>query len=382
MTKPPTNKTKKPPAYLFHRASGHARVRILGQDVYLGKYGSTKSKEKYAVVLAEYAATGAAPRDDTPTTIAEIAVRFLADADHRYRKNGRRTSEFSNMQYAAEVLVETFGPLPAADFTPRALRIVRQAMIDRRWSRKSINRMTSRVRRIFRWGVAEGLVDAGVWQALSALDGLRRGADGVVDRPRIRPVPPPAIDAIQPHVAPPVWAMVELQRLTGMRSGEVVIMRGVDLDVSGDVWLYRPASHKTEHHDIERIVEIGPRGQIVVSRFLCGDPNQYLFRPPGGQGARGGVHYREKTAGGVSGRRVGDRYTPGSYRRSISRACKLAGIDGWTPHRLRHTFATEVRRLFGVEVARVMLGHRSAITTEIYAEADRQAASKAALAAF
>ena len=32
--------------------------------------------------------------------------------------------------------------------------------------------------------------------------------------------------------------MIELQRLTGMRPGEVVIMRTCDLERSGDVWAY------------------------------------------------------------------------------------------------------------------------------------------------
>ena len=43
-------------------------------------------------------------------------------------------------------------------------------------------------------------------------------------------------------------AMIQLQRLTGMRPGEVVIMRTADIDTTGSVWHYLPASHKTEHH--------------------------------------------------------------------------------------------------------------------------------------
>ena len=45
---------------------------------------------------------------------------------------------------------------------------------------------------------------------------------------------------------------------------------------------------------------------------------------------------------------------------------------------MRHNFATEIRRAYGIEVARALLGHSSIVTTEIYAEADRRLASKVA----
>ena len=44
------------------------------------------------------------------------------------------------------------------------------------------------------------------------------------------------------------------------------------------------------------------------------------------------------------------------------------------PHRLRHNAATSLRKKFGVELARIILGHATAFTTEIYAEVDRQQA--------
>ena len=46
------------------------------------------------------------------------------------------------------------------------------------------------------------------------------------------------------------------------------------------------------------------------------------------------------------------------------------GVAHWTTNQLRHNAATLLRRLYGIEAARVVLGHRSASTTEIYAERD------------
>ena len=87
-----------------------------------------------------------------------------------------------------------------------------------------------------------------------------------------------------------------------------------------------------------------------------------------------------------------DRYTPDSYRRAIARASDLADreakkrkslpldseriIPQWHPHQLRHNYATRVRKEYGIETARILLGHRSAIVTEIYAEVDRTKARK------
>ena len=70
-------------------------------------------------------------------------------------------------------------------------------------------------------------------------------------------------------------------------------------------------------------------------------------------------------------RRMRERYDTDSYRRAIQRGSKLAGVSQWHPHQLRHNYATRVRKEYGIETARILLGHRSMVTTEVYAEADR-----------
>ena len=65
-----------------------------------------------------------------------------------------------------------------------------------------------------------------------------------------------------------------------------------------------------------------------------------------------------------------------AYRRAIHRACDQAGIPRWSPHRLRHSRATEIRKLYGLEAAQVVLGHAAVGVTQVYAEADREAARK------
>ena len=74
-------------------------------------------------------------------------------------------------------------------------------------------------------------------------------------------------------------------------------------------------------------------------------------------------------------RRAAVAYTTGSYRRAIHRACEKIGIPKWSPNRIRHTAATEIRRKYGLEAAQTVLGHSNAAVTEIYAERDLALAS-------
>ena len=59
-------------------------------------------------------------------------------------------------------------------------------------------------------------------------------------------------------------------------------------------------------------------------------------------------------------------------------APQKAGMPHWHPNQLRHTFATEVRRTHGLEVALAALGHSKADMTQIYAERDAALAAKVA----
>jgi integrase len=52
----------------------------------------------------------------------------------------------------------------------------------------------------------------------------------------------------------------------------------------------------------------------------------------------------------------------------IVTACDKAKVPRWHPHQLRHKAATWLRKEFGLDVARVVLGHRSPTITEQYAE--------------
>jgi integrase len=169
-----------------------------------------------------------------------------------------------------------------------------------------------------------------------------------------------------------------------MRSGEVTAMRAVDVDMSGAVWLYRPGQHKNRWRGHERVVFLGPRAQAIVRRFLKPAIEAYLFSPADAMKAkREERHLQRKTPIGYGNRpgtnrktqpkrSPGERYDTDAYYGAVRRGCKQADVPHWFPHQLRHSHATAVRRAFGLQVAQVMLGHKSLEMTELYAEVDEQ----------
>jgi integrase len=154
---------------------------------------------------------------------------------------------------------------------------------------------------------------------------------------------------------PEYRTMIRLQLLTGMRPGEVVLMRACDLNTTGFCWTYTPREHKTEHHGKSRVIFLGPRAQAELRPWLeAGGPkDRHLFRP-----ARGKRPYINRD----------------TYAKTIAKAAKRAGVPHWHPNRLRHAAATRIRRECGLEASRVILGHSNLATTEVYAERDTERA--------
>jgi integrase len=279
-----STRTLRTPSYRHHKPSGQGVVTIDGRDFYLGRFGSAESRAEYDRLVAEWLTNGRRlPAPASPSgsdrTVNEMLLDYLRHADSYYVKNGKPTVEPGNIRLAIRPLRQLYGHTPARDFGPLGLKAVRKAMIDAGLCRSEINRRIGRVVRAFKWAVSEEIIPPSVHQALEAVNGLRRGRADVRESEPVKPVPDAFVDAIRPHVARQVWAMVELQRLTGMRPGEVTIMRTCDLDTSGRVWIFTPETHKTEHHGRVRKIYIGPQAQAILRPWLRTDLMAYLFSP-------------------------------------------------------------------------------------------------------
>ncbi len=384
------------PRYCRHKATGQAVVRIDGRDHYLGRHGTAASRAAYDRLIAEWLAAGRRLAAPSGATVTELCLAYWRWAKRRYRKAGRPTSQLCEIRSAVRPLRRLYGRTPTAKFTGLSLLAYRRQVAAGGLCRRTVNGRVRIVQQVFRWGVPRQLVPEAVHRELATLEPYHAGdPDAPPDRPPVRPADIEHVLAVEPFVTRPVWAMIELQLLTGMRPGEVVLLRPCDIErPAAGVWIYRPASHKTAHHGHERVVELGPTAQRMLEPFLDRPADAYCFSPLEAViEHNAAVRARRRTPLWPShssearrlrrGRqrpahRAGRRYRPDSYRRAIVRACARAGVPRWTPHRLRHTAGTEIRRRYGVEAARIVLGHRSIDVTQIYAEADRRQARRIA----
>ncbi len=380
------------PSYRLHRPSGQAVVTLGGRDHYLGTHGSVASRQAYDRLLAEYLATrgrtasAAAPPADL--TMNELLLAYWDHALSYYVKDGRPTSEPGTIRQALRPVRELYGDSSAADFGPLALKAVRQRMIELGWCRTYINKQVNRVRRAFAWAAGEELLPFAVYQALTTVPGLRTGRTDARERPPVTRVSEDLVERTLPHLSPTVATMVRLQRLTGMRPQEVVLMRAQDIERPGaGCWLYRPSRHKAEHRGRDRMVYLGPRAQALLGPFLDDVQAGYLFSPRRAEDRRRAElrarrrspltpSQRARRPKAAPRRSPGEVYDDGSYRKAIRRVCVRLGIPIWFPHQLRHSAASEVRRLYGLEASQAVLGHSELGTTQIYAEVDRSAAHR------
>ena len=384
------------PSYRRHKASGQAIVTIDGQTVYLGEWQSDASRAKYDRTIAKLlearrkdpaVATRTTPDD---LTVNRLILMYWDHAKTYYVKDGKLSSEASSIRQALRYLRNLYGDTLASEFGPLAFKAVRQAMMDhgiRKESglcRKTINNHGNRIQRMFRWAVENQHLPPNVFHGLQAVPGLRRGRSAARESEAVRPVPERHVDAIRPFVSRQVWGLISLQRLTGMRPGEATILRACDLDMSGRVWLYRPASHKGQHLGHERVVELGPRAKAVIKEFLKADLGAYVVSPKDAQAERNAERrsrlvspltptQRARRPKKNPKRSPGLHYSTASYSAAIVVGCEKANVPAWTAHRLRHNFATMIRKEFGVEPARILLGHKRLSVTEVYAEVNRAA---------
>ena len=370
------------------------------------------------------------PQENGAITFSEMSLAYWKHAKSYYTE-----AALGHIAGVIRPARQFHGSLPAESFGPNCLRQIRQAMIDgdetatpprRPWSRRYINSQVHRLCRVFRWAASHEMIPAGVYQQLKAVPALRRGRSEAHDPDPVEPVPLEHVEAVKPYLSRQVRALVDLQLLTGARGGELFKLRPIDIqmDDRSGIWTISLAEHKTAHHGHARTIYLGPRAQEVIRPFLADRPvDAFLFSPAEAEAERLAARHAARTTPLSCGNRPGtnrvesrcrppgDRYTATTYRKAIAAACdqafpppeamRPAVLPGgkretkkafkarltddekehlrrwrrdhrWHPHQLRHTAATQIRREYGLEAARIALGHSSALVTDAcYAQRDQ-----------
>jgi integrase/recombinase XerC len=271
-------------------------------------------------------------------TWATARDAFLASLEHRGLSPHTRVAYGRDLEEFRRVIAERLGrePAPARVDTVQ-IRAYLAALFGSNDS-ASIARKLSSLRTFFRFLVRRGEIAAdptaqvrspkrkkSLPRALSVDDAFK-----VVETPEPKRADLEARDR----------AILEVLYGAGLRVSELC---GLDTDdVSRDEGLVRVRRGKGGK---ERIVPLGSKALAALDAYLAlRPPSQALFT-----NARGG------------------RLTPRSVQRHLGRSAALAGVDGVSPHALRHSFATHLLD-GGVDLRSIqeLLGHASLSSTQIY----------------
>jgi integrase len=423
------------PSYLPHKQSGKARAVWTDQTgnrqfrMLPGPFDSQESRSAFARLQLELAAVPhhSQSRATVTVTVNEVLLAFLRWADGHFRRaDGSPTGEIDEFKHVANLVREVYGLTLAQDFGPLALKAIRQKFIEKGWCRKVVNKRVERVRRFFKFAVSEEMIPPSVHQALLTVSGLQRGRTKARETAPIEPVDDAVVDATLPFLGQHVRGLVEFQRLTGCRPGEACSIRRCDIEMGGAIWLYKPTQHKGTHREKFRIIQIGPKAQDVLREFFTPNIDDYLFSPARALAERNAERSANRKTPRFPShmkrnavkRKAKPKQTPKekydrvSYEHAINRACdrafppleplsqhpgesqakwrsrltpdertavkKWQKTHRWAPNRLRHSFATRVRKQHGLEAAQVLLGHSRADVTQVYAERNEQLAATVA----
>ena len=397
---------------LRYHISGQSVVSLDGKDFYLGKHDSAASIARYAVLICEYQAGGlslpegfdqetlylrakaletmpdalvASHQANMPILLKHVTAAFRLRVEKRYADQVQESHRFNQVCNAMD---EHDGHLLASKYGPMALQRQRQRWIDSGKARVYCNRLTNAIVRIFKFGVSQELVEESVWRSLKSIDPLRIGDSEAHETEPVGPVPIEWVRATAKELSPVLRSMMRVHVCTGMRPSELCRMRPCDLDRSGEVWMYRPAKHKTASRGKSKAVPIMGDAREAITDYLNRDPMSFRFSPIESYAwyqAKKRTNRKTKIQPSQVSREVENPrkkprecFDANSYRQSLQRAAKNAKVPHWHPYQLRHLAGTVVREALGPEATQALLGHANIKMSEHYAKVSEAKAIEAA----
>ena len=207
--------------------------------------------------------------------------------------------------------------------------------------RRTINDRIAWIKRAFRWAAENEYIPPEIVSRLEVARSLKAGRCKAPEGQGVKPVDWQTVQNTINHCPQKLATMITVHWFTGMRPGEVVKMRKSEIDQSGEIWIYKPKEHKNAYRGQQRFVPLGEHAKAALLPWWMKTKSDLLWE-----------------------------MQPLSYYRAIKRVNQKHNLKSWPPNQIRHSAATRLRKEIGIEAARVVLGHRSVSTTEIYAESD------------
>ncbi|MBW7866545.1 MAG: site-specific integrase [Candidatus Hydrogenedentes bacterium] len=379
---------KRLPPLTLHKPTGQWYVRLNGACHYLGR-DKKQAQSRHRIMVAQWLGRGCVPEPPPPEdlTVTELCALYVAHCREYYAK---APQNLERVRHAIAPLLALCGDMTAMEVGPPILKVLRQRMIDKGNTRTYINRTMQVLVRMYRWAVAEMLLPPEVHQRLKALEGLRQGFTEAADSTRRQPMTEGELEAVRGHLPKPVMAALEVMFLTGARPSEILNLRPMDIDKSGDVWRVDLEHHKTSHLGKSRHIFLGPRAQHVIAPYLLRRATAYLFSPreafQESLDKRHEARVTPMSCGNRPGsnraatpkRQPGDHYEHAAFRRCIARAieqvnaerkaAKLDPLRNFCPYEARHGAATRIRQEGTLDMVQAVLGHAKIDMSAHYAQ--------------
>jgi len=251
------------------------------------------------------------------------------------------------MRAAMLALSDVAGDISPTEIRAETLCAAQEHLVSRGVSRGSINAYIRRIKTALRWAARppRRWIGALIVAELALVEPLKRHRTPAPESPGVKPVSWEMVSSTIAIASLQVATMIELHWLIGCRPSELVSMRWSEIRECGDVMVYSPTHHKTEHHGRERHIVVGPLGVALLRAWR-----------------------RRSTAGD----RLWTITRSDSYGKAVARLNRKLSIK-WNVAQIRHSYLTRIG-LSDPDGARAVAGHARISTTEIYIERDIQKA--------
>lgn len=371
------------PKLCVDRTRNRAFCKVDGKFLVMGPAESAEAQEAYGRLLSSLArgetiekakSTRKTPAKPTAISLNDLMLRFASEEMPRYS-----TDEQWCLKSAIRIARGLFGATRIDEFGPLKLRLVRDEMVAKGWSRSFTNKQVKRLRLIVRWGVSWELVSQTVVDSLASVKSLEACETSAPESRQRRAISEADLTLVRTNLCKQVYKDVfDLMLLCGSRPGELLALTVGELDRSGELWRADLVKHKTAHKGKSRTLFFNVKAQAILLKYLKADPHALLFdvsRMTFGNAVKRAceVAFGMPEELRVWGKKKKE-LTP--EQRAEARAWRRKHV--FTPHWLRHTVATRLADDVGTEAAQRLLGHATKAMTEHYSRAAEKQAQEAA----
>ena len=303
-----------------------AAERIAGE---IDRFLMNANHEELGMYLDELAGHG---RKGHPRNFAEFAPEFL----EKHAKVRNRTSSWKRHEVSLRVhLIPAFGRLPLTKINPRIIDDYIEERLRGGAKEGTVNRELACLKKAMKKAKEWGYLNH---DPAAEVKLLEEHPD--IPEPLTRPELARFLQACENSSSPDLLDLVVCAVGTGLRRGELFKLAWDQVDLEEE-WLHIPIPHAKNKQT--RDIPLSQSVKIVLAARHLVSTDRLVF--PGKAG--------ELT----------------NITKSLASAAKEAGISRIHLHRLRHTFATDLRE-GGVELGDIkeLMGHKTWVMVERYAK--------------